>query len=177
MKNRPNTEPQKVRYIAVGRIIKPHGVRGEVSAVLLTDFPERFETTEWLYLGDEYEADPYELESFRWHKSNILLKFVEVTDRNYAEALRGLYVQVPVEEAVPLPEGEFYIYQLIGLQVETTEGESLGIIEQVLETGANDVYVVKHGDREILLPAIPDVVKKVDLQAQLVTVQMMDGLR
>lgn len=166
----------ELRYLAIGRIIRAHGLRGEVSAVVLTDFPERFETTEWVYLGDEFEATPYRLESYRWHKQNVLLTLTGVTDRTQAEGLRGQYVQVPIEEAVPLPEGAYYHYQLVGLQVKDTAGEALGTIKDIMETGANDVYVVDNGGQELLLPAIPDVIKSIDIANGVMIVQVIDGL-
>ncbi len=181
--NRP-TRPQgersssspELRYLAVGRIVRAHGLHGELSMTIMTEFPERFETTELFYLGNEFEAEPYHLKSYRRHQDNLLLTLDEVDDRTQAEQLCGLFVQVPIEEAVPLSEGDYYLYQLLGLQVITTTGETLGVIDDILETGANDVYIVKNGDQELLLPAIPEVVKSVDLAQKQMIVQMMDGL-
>ena len=169
-------EPE-FRYLAIGRIVRAHGVRGEVSVTVLTDFPERFEQSEWLYIGNEYEADLYQLKSHRWHKQNVLLSFAGITDRNQAEKLVGQFVQIPVEDAVTLPEGSYYLYQIIGLQAVTVDGRVLGVITEVIETNANDVYVVqnKEGD-DILLPAIPDVIRSIDLQQGTVTVKLIDGL-
>jgi 16S rRNA processing protein RimM len=166
----------ELRYLAIGKVVRAHGLRGELSMAILTEFPERFKTTEWVYLGNEYEATAYRLQSYRWHQDNILLTLAGVTDRTQAEALRGQFVQVPLAEATPLPAGSYYLYQLIGLQVKTVTGEILGTITNVLETGANDVYIVKHNDQELLLPAIPDVVKHVDLTEQVMIVHVLDGL-
>jgi len=179
VKNHPNsgcTQPE-FRYLAIGKIIRAHGLRGELSVMLLTDFPERFENMEWVYLGNELEAEAYRLESHRWHKGRILLTLSGVTDRNQAEQLRGQLVQVPLEEAMPLPEGKFYLYELIGLQVMSTEGERLGAIANILETGANDVYVVEDdGQEKLLLPAIPDVVQSIDIANGQMVVNLIDGL-
>ncbi|MCB0192733.1 MAG: 16S rRNA processing protein RimM [Anaerolineae bacterium] len=165
------------RYIAIGRIVRAHGVRGEVSVAVLTDFPERFETTEWVYVGNEMEADAYRLKKSRWHKQNVLLTLDGVDNRTEAEQLVGLFIQVPVEETMPLPEGGYYLYQIMGLPVITTAGDTLGIISDVIETKANDVYIVKSADgTEILLPAIPDVIKSVDLDEGKVFVELLDGL-
>jgi 16S rRNA processing protein RimM len=143
---------------------------------VLTEFPDRFAETEWVYLGNEFEAEAYQLEGYRWNKRNILLKLSGVADRTQAEQLRGQLVQVPVEEAMPLPEGSYYMYQLLGLQVITTEGETLGPIVNILETGANDVYVVDRQGKELLLPAIADVVQSVDLAKRQMIIRIMDGL-
>ena len=174
-RNSGSRQPE-LRYLAVGRVVKVHGLKGELSMAVMTDFPERFDTTEWLYLGDEFDADPYRLTSYRWHKSNILLTLAEVTDRNQAEALRGMFVQIPIEAAMPLPEGSYYLYQLMGLEVISTNGESLGVIGDIIETGANDVYVVKGGKKDVLIPNIPDVVQSVDLEKKQMIINILDGL-
>jgi len=170
------SQQPEFRYLAIGRIVRAHGLHGEVSVKVLTEFPERFETTEWVYLGNEFEATPYRLERYRWHKKNLLLTLSGISDRTQAEQLRGQFVQVPLEEAVSLPEGSYYLYQLIGLQVITVDGQSLGSVHNILETGANDVYVIEGDDRQILLPAIDDVVQSVDIEAGQIVVQLIDGL-
>lgn len=166
----------ELRYLAIGQVARAHGLRGELSVTVLTEFPERFKDTDWVYLGNEQEAEAYRLESYRWHKPNILLKLEGIDDRTQAEQLRGLLVQVPVGEAVPLPEGSYYLYQLIGLEVVDTRGETLGTLTDVIETGANDVYVVQTKGKEVLLPAIPDVIKSVNLAEGRVVVEVMEGL-
>ncbi len=175
--NRSSGSPEpELRYLAIGKVIRAHGLRGEISVAVLTEFPDRFDTTEWVYLGDEFEATPYRLEHYRWHQKNILLTLAGVTDRTEAEKLRGQLVQVPLAEAVPLPEGAYYFYQLIGLAVVTTDGEELGSIVDIIETGANDVYVVEKAGRQILLPAIDEVIQSIDLEGGVMVVQLIDGL-
>jgi 16S rRNA processing protein RimM len=168
----------ELRYLAIGRIVKPHGIRGELSVIVLTDFPERFDNLEWVFVGDEFQADPYRLIQYRWHKQHVLLTLEGVADRDKAEQLAGQLVQIPIEDAVMLPEGDYYLYQLIGLDVYTASGECIGKIEEIIETGANDVYVVRDSARksEILIPAIPDVIKSVDLDQQQLLIELMDGL-
>ncbi len=168
-----STEP---RFVAIGRIVQPHGVRGEVSVEVLTDFPERFETIEVVYLGSPSEAEARQVKTSRWHQDRILLSFEGCEDRTAAEELRGLLVQVPIEETMPLPEGEYYAHDLIGLDVLTVEGESLGRVKDILFTGANEVYVVVGPRGQILLPAIADVVERIDLSAGQMVVRLMDGL-
>jgi 16S rRNA processing protein RimM len=165
------------RYLAIGRVVRAHGVRGELSVAVMTDFPERFAETEWVYLGNETEATPYRLEKHRWHKDNVLLTLAGVATRTEAERLAGQLVQVPLEEAMPLPEGSYYLYQLMGLQVYTVDDELLGTITSIIETGANDVYVVTNTNGvEVLLPAIPDVVKSVEIEQKRMTVALIEGL-
>ncbi len=166
----------ELRYLAIGKIVRAHGLRGEVSVAVLTEFPERFDTTEWVYVGNESEATPYRLESYRWHQDNVLLTLEGVTNRTQAEVLRGQFVQIPVDEAVALPAGSYYLYQLIGLKVQTTADEFLGTIVEILETGANDVYIVEQNGRQLLLPAIPEVIKNIDLPQGIMVIEAIDGL-
>jgi len=168
----------ELRYLAIGRIVKAHGVQGELSVAVLTDYPERFSTLEWVFIGDEFQAEPYRLAGHRWHKQNVLLTLEGITDRMQANQLNGQLVQIPIEDAAPLPEGSFYLYQLIGLQVFTTAGEHLGELVDIIETGANDVYIVHDAahEREILLPAISDVIERIELEQGRMTVELIEGL-
>ena len=170
------SEKPELRYLAIGKVVRAHGVKGEISVKVMTEFPERFEITRQVYLGNEFEATPYQLNSYRWHKDNVLLTLVGITNRDEAEPLKGQLVQVPIEEAMPLPDGVYYHYQLVGLAVVTTTGDQLGVLSEVMETGAHDVYVVDNDGKEILLPAIADVVKSVDLETGQMTVEVIEGL-
>ncbi len=163
------------KFRTVGRIVKPHGIRGEVAVELLTDFPGRFALIERVYLNED-NPRPVPLEGVRFHKGRALLKLAGYDDRTAVEVLRGETVLVPIEEAVPLDPGEYYQEDLIGLEVWTTDEERLGEVVDILETGANDVFVV-HGERgEILLPAIGDVVQLIDLEEKRMIVKLLEGL-
>lgn len=162
------------RYLAVGQVIAPHGVRGEVKVEILTDDPHRFGRLERVFVGpDGEEPVPWPLEGYRLHRGRALLKLGGCEDRDTAERLRGLLIQVPLEEALPLEEGEYYEHQIIGLEVWTVAGELLGEVVDILYTGANDVYVVRSRDpagSELLIPAIADVVQRVDLETGRLTI-------
>ncbi len=167
------------RYLAVGRVSRPHGVRGELRVVLLTDYPGRLGQHAYFYLASPDSPEivrRYPVEKLRHHKEVLLLKLGGCDDRNGAEELRGQLVQIPTEEAVPLEEGEYYDFQLIGVKVEAESGESLGQVVEVLKTGANDVYVVRGSWGEVLLPAVKDVVLKLDIEARLMVVNLLPGL-
>jgi 16S rRNA processing protein RimM len=151
-----------------------HGVSGEVRVKVLTDFPDRFDGLETIYLGEEFT--PVVVEGHRKHGSNVLLKLIGVDQREEADKLRGLLVRVPIDQAVPLEEDEYYVHEIVGLEVWTVQGEHLGRVTQVLETGSNDVYVIRDGAREILIPALSDVVLGVDLEEGRIEVQLMKGL-
>ena len=165
---------EKPRYLIIGRVLKPWGVRGELKIEILTEFPERFASLRQVFIGDD--AKLYPVEHARLHGKSVLLKFKGIDLPEDAEMLRDQLVQVALEDAVKLPEGKLYLYQLIGLRVLTTGGDVLGEITDVLDTGANDVYVVQDGTHEILIPAIEDVVKRIDLERREVIIKMMEGL-
>lgn len=140
----------------------------------MTDFPDRFALLRKVYLGPE--AAPFALEGFRLHKGAALLKLEGCHDRTSVEKLRGQLVQIPAEEAVPLEQDEYYVHQIVGLAVWTAEGEYLGRVGEVISTGANDVYVVRGEGREILIPALEDVVLEINLAQGRLVVELMEGL-
>ena len=169
----PYSEPE---YLMIGIIRRPHGIRGDVLLDIYTDYPERIADLEHVYLGDSYR--PYTVSGARQHTKGLLLKLTDITDRDQADILRGQTVYISMDDAVPLDEGEFYLFQLTNIRVVTEDGEELGRVTDVIETGANDVYVVTDGDGgEILLPAIPEVIKDVDIDRHVMTIHLMDGLR
>jgi 16S rRNA processing protein RimM len=163
-------------YIALGRILRPHGVRGEVVVEVLTDFPERLAGLERVHLGDAQQATPATVRSCRSNGETVLMAFREYPDRTAVEALRDQLVQVPLAEAAPLPADTYYPHQLVGLDVETTAGDDLGRLSDVLFTSANDVYVVTGPRGQVLLPAIRQVIKEIDLNAGRMVVELMPGL-
>lgn len=167
-----STEP---RFLVIGRIIKPHGVRGEMRVEIITDLPERFTWLETVYLGEK-DPQPVGVESVRFHKNFVLVKLVGYDSREEAADLRSQLLQVPEDEGIPLEEGEYYLFQLEGLAVYTDEGEYLGELVEVMETKANNVFIV-HGPRgEVLLPDTEEVVLDIDLENGRMEVHLLPGL-
>ena len=162
------------RFLAIARVIKPWGVRGDLKLQVLTGFPDRLNRLTRVYIGPE--AVPYTVSHFRWHSGELLMHLADVRDRNAAEMLRDQLVQIAREDATPLEPGQFYEHQIIGLNVITTDGEPLGQVVEVLATGANDVYVVQGPRGEVLLPARSEVVRAIDLDAGTMTVTLLPGL-
>ncbi|MBI4759438.1 MAG: 16S rRNA processing protein RimM [Chloroflexi bacterium] len=162
------------RYLAVAKILSTFGTSGLVKAEILTDFPQRFSHLQVVYVGEEHL--PFSLKGFRLHGAQVLLQFQGVNTPEEAGKLRGKYIYIPLEKAITLTAGHYYVYQIIGLEVETTAGERLGVIDQVLTTGANDVYVVKGHSHELLIPAIAQVVKEVDLRRGKMIIEPIEGL-
>jgi 16S rRNA processing protein RimM len=160
------------QFIAVGRVLAPWGLRGEVKVEVMTDFPDRFSPQEKVYI----EGRAVTIESSRWHRGRVILKLAAIDSVEDAERLRGRYLEVPHSQLRTLPEDEYYQFQLLGLEVWTTEGELLGQIDHILPTGSNDVYVVPYKQRELLIPGIEDVVKSVDLERGRIVIEVIDGL-
>jgi len=162
-------------YLAIATVLAPWGLRGDVKVLIETDFPDRFALLTRVYLGPKHR--PYDLERFRLHgKGCALLKLRNCDDRDAAEPLRGMAVQIPLAEAMPLEPGEYYVHQIEGLTVWTEEGDSLGTVSEVVFTGSNQVYVTRGPRGQVLIPALKDVVLKVDLEAGRMIVRLPPGL-
>lgn len=174
------------RLIRVGSLVNTQGIRGEVRVISHTDFPEkRFRKGSRLLLVHPQFPEPVELvvESARTHKNFYLLKFAGHPSIDDVEIYKGGELKVRESDLPPLPEGSHYIHQLIGCRVVTEEGTDLGELKEILQPGANDVYVVRpekgsglNKGKDILLPAIPDCVKQVDLDEKRIVVHLMEGL-
>lgn len=168
-------ESGEPEFLLVGRVGRPHGVRGEVQFQVLTDFPERIVPGKRLLLGDDKK--PYEVLTVRGSEERLILGLAGLADRDAAGLLRNELVFVPASEVPALPEGEYYLHELIDLPVQTEDGTLLGILTEILYTGANDVFVVeKEGGGELLLPAIDDVVLEVDIEKGRIVVRLLEGL-
>jgi 16S rRNA processing protein RimM len=162
--------------------MRPHGVRGDLSVKMMSDFPERINDLDVVYFGSDPE-NPRNLtkQHVTWVRraknDQWLLHLEGIDSRDDADAMRSKYIFVPLKDAVPLEANEVYLFQIIGLEVQTTQGEVLGRLVDVIETGANDVYVVqneKYG--EVLLPAIPSVILNINVEAGTMTVELPEGL-
>ncbi len=172
-------ETQLPERVTVGEILRPHGVRGELRMRVLTATPEHLPQLEYIYLADSTRQGRLEkraLEGLRFNKAYALLRLEGCVDRDEADKLRGHVVLIDREQAPPLAEGEYYLFQLIGLSV-VADGIAVGRICEVLETGANDVYVVNGEEYgEILIPAHEETIDAVDFEAGVVTMTLPEGL-
>jgi 16S rRNA processing protein RimM len=168
-----------IQFLAIGKILRPHGVRGELLLETFTEFPEHLAEVGTVYLGpeDSPHPQPHPLRRARLHRGELLIQLGDCLDRDAADAYRGQMVFIRAEQAAPLPPGRYYHHQIIGLTVMTDEGETLGQLTEILETGANDVYVVVGPSGEILLPALQSVIQNIDLDAKTMTVHLLEGLR
>lgn len=172
--NAGSAEKREPAFVLIARLQKAHGVRGEIAARLMGDHQRSLRTGRTVYIGADHLA--YKILSSRPKQELLLLAFEGINQREEAALLTNSDVYARLNELPGLPKGEYYDHQLIGLQVFENE-RLLGELEEVLKTGANDVYVVHKPDgRELLLPAIPPVILKVDLDAGTMQVALMEGL-
>jgi len=160
----------------VGVIANTHGLRGEAKIFPTTEKPERFSYLEEVILDTKNGKKTLKITSVRFFKNLVIVKFQGIDNIDDIEKYKGCDLYVTREDALPLEEGECYIADLIGLKVVTEEGKDFGVLKDVMETGANLVFVAEHNGKEVLLPDIPDCVKDVDIEKQLVTVHIMKGL-
>lgn len=159
--------------LAVGKIRRPHGVLGEMIMDILTDFPERLKVGKEVIVGESHEK--FKLRSIRPHNRGALIAFEGFMDCDAVGSFRNKMVYVPAEEIPALPAGEYYFHDLLGLAVVDEDGERIGTLAEILETGANDVYIIKtDAGEEVLLPAIEDVILNVDLDKKVMQVRLQD---
>jgi len=162
----------------VGKILNTHGIKGEVKVKQITDFIDRFQVGETVYIVDSKEnIIPLKVDSFRTQKNNLLIHFEGYESIEDVESFKGMELKIKDDQLTPLDMDEYYYHEIIGCEVFTTELEKIGVVESILSPGANDVWVVrgKNGN-EILLPYIDPVVKEVDVKARQILIEVMEGL-
>ena len=162
----------------VGRIVNTHGVKGEIKVIPTTEDPKRFKKLKSIFVEGRKGMITYEIEGVRYHKDFVLLKLKGINDMDAAELLKGSTLKIDRKDSLPLKKDEYYISDLFGLEVYTEEERYLGTLVDIIETGSNDVYVVNKEDREkdLLLPAIKQVIKGVDIENKKMTVHLLEGL-
>lgn len=163
--------------LQVGVITSTHGIRGEVKVYPTTDRADRFKDLKRVMLDTGKETLPVEIETVKFFKQFVILKFKGIDNINDIERYKKCPLLIEREEAVPLEEGEYYIADMIGMKVQTEDGTEFGILKDVMETGANDVYVIDSPlQGEVLVPAIRECIQKVDIEKGLMTIHLMEGL-
>ncbi len=170
-----NHARQPQEFLVVGRVLRPHGIRGALVVEGFSDFIHSLRAGSEIHLGPDNV--PLKIVSIRKHKNKYLLTHDASVDRTEAEAYRDFEVKLRFQETEPLGEGEYFYWQIIGMEVLSEAGEQLGVVSEIRETGANDVYIVRNDEgRELLLPAIKSVILEVDLDAGAITVHLLPGL-
>ena len=170
--------PKKIEteWATIGKVVAPFGVHGELKVLSLTDIPNRFAELEKIYLGPD--RTPCQIKSARPYKGEmVVLKLIGIEDANAAETLRNFELSIPVGQLAKLPPDSYYQHDILGLQVSTLSGRSIGPIVDIILTGSNDVYIIKGSDgNQILIPAIKDVIKQVDLIRRMMYIEPIAGL-
>jgi len=162
--------------IAVAFITKSWGVRGEVIAEILTHFPERFKRLKKVYLSGDRIGLEATIKSVKLHGNKVILKFEEIEDRNQADKLRNTYVEIGQGEVFPLPNNQYYRFDLIGLEVVEQQGRQLGVIADIYEYPAADILVIQSPQGRLLIPCIKEYIKSVNLNDKRVEVVLLPGM-
>ena len=164
-------------YFEIGQIVNTSGLKGFIKIKPFTDDIRRFDRLEKVYIEKQKVKEKYEIEEVKYHKEMVLIKFKGIDNPEQANLLRNCYLLVNREEEEPLEEGRYYIVDMIGLEVYTEEGDLLGNLEDIYNTGSNDIYVVRDElGKQILLPAIKEVIKNVDIDDRKIIVHLLPGL-
>ena len=163
--------------ITIGKIVGTHGNKGLLKVLPLTDFPDRFLGMDSITLLLDGKEKKYTLLEASHHKRNVLLELKEIPDMTGAEALKGALIKIKREELTPLPDGSYYIFDIVGITVCTPGGDHLGVVEDIIQTGANDVYVINTGKpAPLLVPALKEVVREIDIKAGRMVVELPEEI-
>jgi len=169
-------ENKETEWATIGKVVAPFGVHGELKVLSLTDIPNRFAELEAIYLGPEHTRRS--IKSVRPYKGEmVVMQLAGLEDATTAETLRNFDLSIPLQQLAKLPPDSYYQHDILGLQVVMLHGRNLGTIVDIMVTGSNDVYIIKAADgKQILIPAIKDVVKQVDLIRQMMYIDAIPGL-
>lgn len=162
-------------YLVVGMLRRPHGVRGELLMEVHTDFPERLKPGLVVFVGEAHQ--PLTLDRVRGHKDGLLVGFAGIATPEDAGMYRNTYVYVTAKDRPRLPDGMYYHHEILGLNVVDDTGRELGVLTEILVTGANDVFVVtRPGGDELLIPSIPETLLEISPEARQIRVRLLPGL-
>ena len=166
-----------MQYLEIGQIVNTFGIKGQVKVAPFTDDIERFEELKKVYIVNKKLRKEVEIENVKYHKNMVLLKFKCLDKIEDVEIFKNCYLEIDRKDGKPLDEGVYYIVDLLGLDVYSDEDKHLGKVDDIYNTGSNDIYVVKDElGKQILLPAIKEVIKSVDLENKKIMVHIIDGL-
>ena len=165
------------KYLEIGQIVNTFGIKGMVKIKSFSDDIKRFDKLKSIYIGNSKNKEEYQIEEIKYHKNMVLMKLQGIQTPEEADKLRQSYLFVDRQKEEPLEEGVYYIVDLLGLEVYTDNEQFLGRVDDIFNSGSNDVYVIKDElGKQILLPGIPEVLKDVDLEKGRITVHLIKGL-
>lgn len=163
-------------YFEIGKIVNTQGIRGDVRVVPQTDDIKRFEKLKTMDIYRNNKKRTLTVEKIWYHKKFVIIKFEEIKTMNDAEEIKDYTIRISRDEAIELEEDEYFITDLIGIDVITEDDSKVGVVKDVLVTGANDVYVVKTDGKDLLLPAIKQCILNIDMDKKIMKVHIMKGL-
>lgn len=166
---RSNTDPE---YITVGLIVSPRGLQGHIKVNVETDFPERFSGSSQVYINRQATV----IEEVSWHKGQAIIKLQGVDNEEEADTLVGCVIEIHRSQLFSLEEDVYFHFQLVGLNVITTGGDTIGTIAEIMSMASADIYVIKGKNGEILVPATEEIIKSIDLEKGIMVIEPMDGL-
>lgn len=161
-------------YIQIGKILNTHGIKGFVKVMPLTDDKTRFESLETVYI--ENEKLQFNIDQIWYKKNFVMIKFKEFDNVNDVLKFKDRFILINKKDAIELSKDTFFIYDIIGLRVVTMDGKDVGIVKDVLQPGSNDVYVVKTSGKDVLVPAIKDVVKEINIEDKVMLIDPIEGM-
>ena len=166
-----------VKYFEIGQIVNTFGIKGQVKVMPYTDDIKRFDELKQIYIDKKNQLQLFQIEQVSYHKNMVILKLKGIETVEEAEKLRNCYLKIDRKDAKKLPKDTYFIVDLLGLDVYTDEGKLLGKVDDIYNAGSSDIYVIKDElGKQILLPAIKDVLKEVDLENQKIIVHLIKGL-
>ncbi len=165
------------KYLEIGQIVNTFGIKGMVKVKPFTNNIKRFDDLKNVYIKNRKEKKEYQIEEVKYHKNMVLIKFKGIETPEDANLLRESYLLIDRSKEEPLEDGNYYIVDMIGIEVYSDKGELLGNLEDIFNTGSNDIYVVKDNQgKQVLLPAISEVIKQIDIEKRKITVHLLPGL-
>ncbi|MCD6452965.1 MAG: 16S rRNA processing protein RimM [Dehalococcoidales bacterium] len=162
------SEPE---YLVIGQVLGPCGIEGKLKVAVITDFPQRFTPVATVYINHQ----PMTISSTEWRRGTVIIKLDTINSLEQARKLRGNTIEIPHHHQ-PLPQEHYYLFQIIGLRVQTTQGKQLGKVTEIIAARNNDIYVIRGDGGEILIPAIKEVIKSVDLDRGQMVIKPIPGL-
>ena len=162
--------------VTVGQVVNTHGHKGEVRVWPLTDFPERFQEGASLVFVQGDKTRQLSIGRARVHKNMMIIQFAEISDMDSAETLKGGLLKVSKNELVELPENTYFVFEIIGMAVETIDKKVLGRVKDVIQTGANDIYLISGPEKDYMVPAVKEFIQQIDRENGLITINPPEGL-
>ena len=163
-----------MQFTIVGKIISSHGIKGELKIFPLTDDINRFKYLKEVYIGEE--KLPVQVVGVKFNKDKPIIRLKEFDNINQVLKFKDRYLYVDDENLIELEENEYFVFQLLRCKVENMEGKSIGVLEDIINTLSNDVYVIRHGEKEYLVPAIKEFIKNIDIESKLIRIDPIEGM-